>query len=60
MTTYAQLSLDIAGHSHRGDLTAAQISTFVALAEAKFARFLRVRQMAVAIAKSWIGEQVQP
>jgi hypothetical protein len=55
MTTYAQLASDIASYSHRTDLTTGQISTFVALAEAKIGRVLRVRQQETALASTAIG-----
>jgi hypothetical protein len=43
-TTYSQLKTDIADWLNRGDLTV-QIPSFIRLAEARFQRDLRVRQM---------------
>lgn len=54
MSAYTTLAADIATYTHRTDLTAAQISTFVRLAEATINRRLRVRQMETALAATAI------
>ena len=54
MSAYTTLAADIATYTHRTDLTAGQISTFVRLAEATINRRLRVRQMETALAATAI------
>jgi len=55
--TYAQLIADVAAYLHRTDLTS-MMSRFVALAEARFSRVLRVRQMETAITGTIASNEV--
>lgn len=43
--SYSQLTTDVASWLHRADITQANFSRFTAMAEARMARLLRVRQM---------------
>lgn len=55
LATYSDLKAEVASWLRRADL-AAEIPTFVALAEAQMNRRLRVRPMAARLSQSWSAE----
>jgi hypothetical protein len=57
LATYDELQAEVAAWLRRSDL-AAEIPTFIVLAEAQMNRRLRVRPMAVSLGQNWAGEYV--